>query len=109
MADVTLSIGGYSYTVNCRDGEEPHLLGIGDLVDKKVMEAVGAVGGVSETRQLLFAALLLADELDEAKAAPPGNGAAPALHDPGTLSAVERLAARVEALATKLEKQHQSA
>jgi cell division protein ZapA len=109
MADVNLSIGGFAYTVACRDGEEPHLLNIGAIVDSKVAEARGAVGGVNEVRQLLFASLLLADELDEAQqAAVPGAQAAET-PDPAVASRVAQLTARVEALAAKLESGHQSA
>ncbi|NNC72571.1 MAG: cell division protein ZapA, partial [Sphingomonadaceae bacterium] len=64
MADVTLSIAGHNYTVSCRDGEEAHLRDLGQMVDNKTEEARGAVGEtLGESRMLLFAALLLADEV----------------------------------------------
>lgn len=93
MADVTLSIGGRSYTVSCRDGEEPRLREIGALVDAKAKSAREALGdGLGEARQLLYAALLLADELEDMQA----NGGAP---DPAKL---EDLAGRLEALSLRL-------
>lgn len=98
MADVTLEIGGRRYDVTCRDGEEPHLRRLAELVDAKAGQARAAVGGVNEVRQLLLAALLLADELLEAR-----GGAAPAAVDPATADAIERLAARAERLAERLE------
>jgi cell division protein ZapA len=104
MADVTVEIGGHSHTITCRDGEEAHLREIAALVDRKALEAREAVGGVSEVRQLLFASLLLADELAEIRQA--GSGAAPAAAptpDPSIAHAVERIADRVEALANRLE------
>jgi cell division protein ZapA len=103
MAEVMLSIGGHSYQVSCRDGEEPHLRTIADLVDRKVSEARSAVGDLGEVRQLLLASLLLADELLEAgKSAPmPQAYAGDAEAD-----AMEMLANRVEAIAAKLEKAH---
>lgn len=99
MADVTLEIGGRRYDVACRDGEEAHLRRLGELLDAKAGQARAAVGGVNEVRQLLLAALLLADELVEAR----GGAAAPAAIDPATADAVERLAARAERLAERLE------
>jgi cell division protein ZapA len=97
MAEVTLSIGGYSYKVSCRDGEEPHLLKLGEAVDAKAQEAKSAVGNTSEVRQLLLAALLFADEALERTPAPV---AAPAPVDPAPLEAI---AARLEAFAERLE------
>jgi cell division protein ZapA len=105
MADVTVDIGGNSYTIACREGEEAHLRGVAGLVDRKANEAREAVGGVSEVRQLLFASLLLADELTEVKqssglVAP--QAPAPTA-DPALAIAVENIATRVEALANRLE------
>lgn len=66
MGDVSLSIGGQHYSVSCRDGEEEHLREIAQVVNGKTREARMAVGdGLGEVRQLLFAALLLADEVNE--------------------------------------------
>jgi cell division protein ZapA len=100
MAEVMLSIGGHSYQVSCRDGEEPHLHKIADIVDRKVGEARSAVGDLGEVRQLLLASLLLADEVLEADK--------PAVASSGAVEAAtfERLADRVEAIAAKLEKAH---
>lgn len=62
MADVKLSIAGRVYDVHCADGQEPQLIQLAALVDDK---ARGIAGG-TEVRQLLFAALMLADEAQEA-------------------------------------------
>jgi cell division protein ZapA len=75
MSNVTLQIGGRSYTVACATGEEGHVTGLGKLIDEKV-QSIGT--GHNEIRQLLFAALILADELHDARSkAPPGLSAAP--------------------------------
>jgi cell division protein ZapA len=66
MADVTLTIAGTNYVVSCRDGEEDRLKQLGEMVDAKTKAATEAVGeNLSGARIILFAALLLADELDE--------------------------------------------
>lgn len=106
MADVTVEIGGHSYTIACRDGEEPHLRSVAGLVNKKATEAREAVGGVNEVRQLLFASLLLADELTEVRqagAAAPAAASTPAPINPAMLDAMERIATRLESVAGQLE------
>ncbi len=63
MADVKLHIAGRVYDVHCADGEEAQLMQLASVVDEKVR---GMPGG-TEIRQMLFAALMLADEAQEAK------------------------------------------
>lgn len=63
MADVRLTIAGRPYDVHCADGEEAQLLQLATLVDEKAR----AIAGGTEVRQLLFAALILADEAQEAR------------------------------------------
>ena len=107
MAQVELKIGGNAYTVACRDGEEGHLTSIASLVDSKATQARQSVGGVSEVRQLLFASLLLADELEEAR----GKGSTPAAaasidttaEDARNAELLEDIAVRLESLAARLE------
>ena len=101
MASVDIEIGGRRYAIACRDGEEPHLLEVGAIVDRKAQDAAGALGKLSESRQLLFASLLLADELKEKRSAAPAAAAGES--DPAVVEALERLAARMESLADRLE------
>jgi cell division protein ZapA len=106
MASLEVEIGTRRYSVACRDGEEEHLRSVAALVDKKARDAETALGNMGEARQLLFAALLLADELKEAHsgtAAPAAPEPQPAQADPGVADALERLAARMEMLAHRLE------
>jgi cell division protein ZapA len=103
VAEVTLMIGGYSYQLACRDGEEAHLARLGSIVDTKVSEARAAVGNASEVRQLLLSALLFADEMLDGQRGTTASVTPPSApsHDPALL---ESVADRAEALATKLEK-----
>ena len=98
MSNVTLLIGGRSYTVACAEGEESHVLGLGAMIDRK-LATMGDMSGQAETRMLLFASLLLADALHEADGA--GRQAAP---DTGTAQKLDELALRLENLATRLER-----
>jgi cell division protein ZapA len=101
MATVDVEIAARHYSVACRDGEEEHLRSVAAIVDRKAQEATDALGSLSEARQLLFASLLLADELKEYRAGRPP--ALPAEPDPTIVAALERLAQRMERLAERLE------
>jgi cell division protein ZapA len=99
MAEVELTVGGRQYSIVCRDGGEDHLRTIAAHVDRKAAEARAAVGDVNEARQLLFAALLLADEIAENA----DSIAAPA-RDPRIAAALVQLANRIEAVADTVER-----
>lgn len=102
MASVEVEIAARKYSVACRDGEEAHLRSVAAIVDGKAQDAAAALGSLSESRQLLFASLLLADEVKEHRS---GQGPAPASEpDPALLDALERLAIRIEGLADRLER-----
>lgn len=66
MSQVTLEIGGRPYTLACATGEEAHVMKLGRLIDEKVREVTGGAN-TGEAQALLFAALILADELHEAR------------------------------------------
>lgn len=101
MAQVTLSIGGRSYDLGCRAGEEAHFTALAGRVDGKARLAQAAVGGMTEVRQLLLAALLLADDLDQG--APTAPVPSPPVEDPRVAAAIESVAVRLESLAETLE------
>ena len=99
MASVELEIGGRKYAIACRDGEEEHLRKVAQTVDRKARDAEVALGNMGEARQLLFASLLLADELQEVIA---GKIPEPK-PDSAVAEALEQLAERMESLAENLE------
>jgi cell division protein ZapA len=67
VAQVTIKINGYAYTVGCDDGQEPHLLQMATEVENRI-DSIKALGGQSgESRLLVLAALLMADELHDQK------------------------------------------
>ena len=102
MASVEVEIAARKYSVACRDGEEEHLRSVAAIVDSKARDAASALGSLSESRQLLFASLLLADELKEHRS---GQPPAPAAQiDPALADALERLAGRIESLAEQIER-----
>ena len=94
MAEIDVFIAGRSYRVACRDGEEDALRKAAALVDAKSREAIQGLGTLSEARQLLFASLLLADQMVE-----DGRTPEPVLPDPALAERAERIAERLESLA----------
>ncbi len=100
-AMIDLTIAGRTYQVACREGEEENLRSAARLVDGKSREALSGLGTMSESRQFLFASLLLADQLIDTKP----EAAAPAGPDPEIVARAETLAARLESLAEHLERE----
>src|SRR6476659_6645808 len=100
MAEIDVFIAGRTYRVACRDGEEDSLRKAASLVDAKSREALAGLGTLSEARQLLFASLLLADDLvDDGRVPPPP----PPAVDAAVAERAERIADRLESLASALE------
>ena len=102
MSDVTLTIGGRRYTLACAEGEEEHIAMLGGEIDARIASLPNA-SRQSEWQMLLYAALLLADELHEAK----DGAASGADEDRSDLDAVagslEKLAQKLESVADTLE------
>jgi cell division protein ZapA len=109
MAQVTLRINGYAYTIGCKDGEEPHLLAMAGEVERRIDSIKAAAGQSGEARMLVMAALLMADDLfetrkrladAEATAAQSPDAAKP---DPRLGRKLNRMAKRAEEIAAGLE------
>ncbi len=110
MAQVTVRVGGYSHPVSCEDGQEAHLVALAAELDRRVTSIRAMGGQYGESRLLLLAGLLLADELHDMRVdlsaaraganAPPG--AVPA--DPRLAERIARLADRIEGIAATLDR-----
>ena len=98
MAEVELTIAGRPYRVACRAGEEENLRAAGALVDAKSKEALAGLGTLSESRQLLFASLLLADQIVDGREVDLPSGP-----DPELVERATTIADRLESLANALE------
>ncbi len=106
MAQVTVTINGRSYPVACNDGEEQRIEELARYVDAKVKTFARELGQIGESRLLVMAALVLADELADARAESggPGNGAG--LDEDIAAAGIENLAQRIETIAARLETVH---
>ena len=110
MAQVSLKINGYAYTVSCEDGQEDHLRAMAGAVEER-MARVKALGSQSgESRLLVLAALLMADELHDMAVELAGahnhRGPAPGHVSPPPVesSRMAELAERAESIAAAMER-----
>ena len=67
MAQVSISINGKSYLLGCEDGGEAQLRALAGLVDERVRRVAADAAPLGETRLILIAALMLAEEVSDAK------------------------------------------
>ncbi|HWI85960.1 MAG TPA: cell division protein ZapA [Sphingomonas sp.] len=102
MGQVKLSVAGRAYDLACRDGEEPRLQMLATMLDAKARDAGELVGSTNESRQLLLAGLLLADELSDLRAGAPDPGKA------ALARTLDQLAEWIETIAERLEQTPQT-
>ena len=116
MGQVAVTINTRNYKIACEDGQEQHLAMLAEFLDGKVGELIGEVGQIGDTRLLLMAGLLVADELSDTREelddlrealAAARAGSAPGPADPdgaATASSLQSLAQRIDAIAAGLER-----
>lgn len=68
MAQISVEVNGRPYAVGCEDGQEAHLLDLARMFDHQVRQVSQDMGQLGDTRLFLMGALLLADELADARA-----------------------------------------
>ncbi len=67
MAHVTVTVNGRNYKMACRDGEEQRVLDLAAEIDSHVQKIKGNMRLVPEDRLFLMAAIVMADQLWEAR------------------------------------------
>lgn len=66
MAQVTITINERIYKMACDDGQEKHLLGLAEHLNRHVASMLKNFGQVGDTRLLVMAGVTVVDELREA-------------------------------------------
>lgn len=97
-SNVSLEIAGRRYTIACAPGEERHIEKLGQSIDAKLSQ-LDTLHSQSAERILLYASLLLADELHEVRAGETGPAQGDDLH----AETLEKMADRLEGIAQHLE------
>jgi cell division protein ZapA len=95
MGQAVISVGGRQYRITCRDGDEPRVVGLGEELGARADRLTQSLGVMPEGQLLAMTALMLADELADARAgvAPPAGG--PMLD----IARLSRIVERLEKLA----------
>lgn len=111
MGMVEFSLGGRTHNVQCGEGEEIRLKHLAAYLDTKYKEIQGQHGALPDSKVLLLVSLMVADELSDAydelnrlkrdPAAAPDDGGAG--NDAGAEAALNRVAERIEQLASAIE------
>ena len=108
MAQLTIHVNGKPYRVGCEDGQEAHVIALAAQVDAKVREMGTGDPNLGDTRLMLMAALMLADDLTtvtarqsdlETQVAKLDDFRARA--DAKAIAALEAAAAKIEAMAVR--------
>ena len=108
MGQVSIILNDRIYRLVCDDGEEDRLAELATYVKSKVAQLTAELGHAGDERLLLMAALMIADELWDARAAAlpetqSAGGArqfadgAPALTEPEPVRRLKTVAARLSA------------
>ena len=118
MPELEITIGGRSFFVSCRVGEEHFLHAAAKMLDTEAAPILSQMGRLPEPRMLLMAGLMLADrtaavedELRQLKAKVAELDAKPAARErievpvvpQDVTDSLAEIAARAEALAARLE------
>ena len=111
MATVTVEVNGRPYAIGCADGQEERVRILAKQFDNQVRQVAQDVGNVGDLRLFLMSALILSDELHEArlnggKATAPAPASAPAstaaATQEGVAEALNAVAARIEKIAQNI-------
>ncbi len=65
MPEIIVNINDQDYAIVCDPGEENHLKQLSSKIDFKVRELTKRFGKIGETRLMVMASLLIADEIHE--------------------------------------------
>ena len=65
MPEIIVNINDQDYAIVCDSGEEEHLKDLSSQIDFKVRELTKRFGKIGETRLMVMASLIIADELHE--------------------------------------------
>jgi cell division protein ZapA len=66
MGTVNATIAGRQFRLACEDGQEEHLQGLAHDIDQRIINLRARFGEIGDTRLTVMAALMVADELEEA-------------------------------------------
>jgi cell division protein ZapA len=102
MAQVNVTVNGKQYPLACADGDEERLEKLAAYVDGKTSALSKQLGHVNETRLMLMAAVLIADELHDSLDGKASASMMSGLSEDDMASVLNEVALEVESIAEKL-------
>lgn len=103
---VDIQLLGRTYGVACEAGEEKRLEALAGYLDSKLRTLAGSMSSATESRLFMLAALMLADEVYDLKAAAPNarhvTTAPNAEQEAAYVAAVEHLTDRLQKITQRL-------
>lgn len=99
MGQVTVEINDKLYALGCADGDEERLTQLAQDVDTRVRDIRDKIGAVGETRLMLMAAILLAEERQSLAE---GSGLELGHSDKDVATILDEIASQVESIAEEL-------
>ena len=68
MAQVAVQINGKTFRMACDEGQESHLMGLAQELDRTIDNLRGSFGEIGDQRLTVMAGVVMADQLSEARA-----------------------------------------
>lgn len=104
MAQIHVTVAGKSYPLACAEGDEERLYKLAGYIDGKTSALTEKLGHVSETRLILMAAVLIADELHDSLEGKGHDGLLNSLSEDDMAAVLNEVANEVEGIADQLTK-----
>ncbi len=102
MAQINVTVAGKTYPLAAAQGDEDRVRKLAGYIDAKAQDLTGKLGHVNETRLILMAAMLIADELHEHMEGEGGVGLLNSLSEDDMASVLNEVAGEVETIAERL-------
>lgn len=102
MAQVNVTVAGQTYPLACAEGDQDRLKKLAAYVDGKTKDLTSKLGHVSETRLILMAAVLIADELHDTLEGQGQTGVIGSLSESDLAAVLNEVASEVETIADQL-------
>lgn len=117
MAEVNISINGRVYEIACDNGQEGRVVDLATYIDHKLQQIARSGAAYNDAHLMVLTALVLADELFETRAhaseiempVAPAQAAATKEDEQALVSALEKLAKRIDSIATRVQQHQQQA
>lgn len=113
MAEVSITLNGRIYEIACDQGQEGRIVDLAAYIDQRLQQIARAGGAYNDAHLLVLTALVLADELYEAREATAGAprraaaaaaaGAGDGVDETALARLIENLSRRIDGIAQRVQ------